>query len=89
MDSELEQLGDAGLMPNPQPQYPRTDWCREKASFQEQLELLGLDTTKTSLASTLPAQSEMSISARLVFDRLPNVSFMLRDTLVVVDNQSY
>ena len=89
MDSELEQLGDAGLMPNPPPQYPRTDWCREKASFQEQLELLGLDTTKTSLASTLPAQSEMSISARLVFDRLPNVSFMLRDTLVVVDNQSY
>ena len=93
MDSELEQLGAAATLPALQPSSPHTEQCKEyvkKASFQEQLERLGLDTSKTTLATqTKPSVVEMSLSARLVFDRLPNLAFMLQDTLVPVEHQFY
>ena len=88
MDSELEQLGD-GDVPTLQPPSTHTEQHREVASFQEQMKQLGLDTSKTTLAATASTVAEMSISARLVFDRLPNLSFMLQNTLVVADHHSY
>ena len=91
MDSELEALGGAHLPPTSPPRSPHTQGHRvitKMTSFEQQLERLGLDTSKTTLAPTLPAAAEMSISARLVFDRLPDLSFMLQDSLVE-DRQSY
>lgn len=92
MDSELEQLGDAAVSSAILPPYSLEQGkeLSKKASFQEQLERLGLDTTKTTVAtSSLPAVAEMSISARLVFDRLPHLSFMLEHSLVDIDRQYY
>ena len=91
MDSELEQLGGGDVLAL-QPPSTNTEQYREVAnntSFHEQMKQLGLDTSKTTLAATASTVTEMSISARLVFDRLPNLSFMLQDTLVVVDRHSY
>ena len=91
MDSELEQLGD-GAVPALQPPSTQTEQYKEvagNASFHEQMKQLGLDTSKTTLAATPSTVTEMSISARLIFDRLPNLSFMLQDTLVAVDHHSY
>ena len=83
MDSELEQLGNDDTVLSHKEQSKNLS---KKATFQEQLTLLGLDTSKTTVATTIrPAVSEMSISARLVFDRLPNLSFMLKDSLVHID----
>ena len=90
MDSELEQLGN-DMAVSPLVSYKeQSQKLSKKGTFQEQLKQLGLDTTKTTLAmTTLPAVSEMSISARLVFDRLPNLSFMLKDSLVNIDHAYY
>lgn len=79
VDSELKQLGDTDT-----PGHYKE--VTKKATLQEQLEQLGLDTSKTTLTKTLPSEVEMSISARLVFDRLPNVSFMLENKLLLVDH---
>lgn len=62
------------------PTSPLTSAKRKVTSLEQQLERLGLDTSKTTLAST--SVTEMSISARLVYDRLPDLSFMISDTLV-------
>lgn len=67
------------------PTSPPTSAKRKATSLEQQLERLGLDTSKTTLAST--SVTEMSISARLVYDRLPDLSFMISDTLV--QNHSY
>lgn len=84
VDSELKQLGDADMPAQP----GQNREMMKNASLQEQLEQLGLDTSKTTLTKTLPSVAEMSISARLVFDRLPNLSFMLHDTLSLVDHHT-
>ena len=78
MDSELEKLGDTTLLSHPE----RSKETTKNVSFQEQLEQLGLDTSKTTQAITNQC-AEMSISARLVFDRLPNLTFMLQNTMAV------
>jgi hypothetical protein len=87
MDSELEQLGGVAVL-SASSALPLQSPTK-KASFQEQLQQLGLDTSKTTLAADVPAATEMSISARLVFDRLPNLSFMLKDILVPIDHHYY
>ena len=93
VDSELEQLGDHDFYMAPSSGSQNDDQNKEvdkKASFQEQLQQLGLDTSKTTFTTAdVPATLEMSISARLVLDRLPNLSFMLQDTLVAVDHHYY
>ena len=93
IDSELEQLGDIGLITAPLAQSQSVDQNKgltKKASFQEQLQQLGLDTSKTSFTSTtIQTMPEMSISARLVLDRLPNLSFMLQENVVAIHHHYY
>jgi hypothetical protein len=93
IDSELEQLGDIGLIAAPLAQSQSVDQNKgltKKASFQEQLQQLGLDTSKTSFTSTtIPTIPEMSISARLILDRLPNLSFMLQENVVAIHHHYY
>ena len=88
IDSELEQLNEKGLTVITSAGSHNSDNNGKKGTFQEQLQQLGLDTSKTSLSiPAVSATPEMSISARLVLDRLPNISFMMEDTLVPIDNQ--
>ena len=81
MDSELVELGGTEPTADATPKSPNTPGSRvtRLSSVEQQLVRLGLDTSKTTLASA--PLTEMSISARLVYDRLPDMSFMLSDIL--------
>lgn len=91
IDSELEHLGDTGLSIQPSSQScDQNKGLDKKTSFQEQLQQLGLDTSKTSFTSTtIPTIPDMSISARLVLDRLPNLSFMLEENVIAIHDHYY
>ena len=89
MDSQLAELGgqepaagggaeaSAGAESSSQPSTPHT---AKRATMESQLELLGLDVSKTT--SVKAQQAELSLSARSVLGRLPDLSFMsLQDKL--------
>ena len=53
-------------------------------TVEQQLLLLGLDTTKTPWwTSKDDANLELSLAAKTVLDRLPNLDFLLAETLLV------
>ena len=90
IDSELEKLGDIAISTADSNNHDQNTGLNKKASFQEQLQQLGLDTSKTSFTTTtIPAVPEMSIPARLILDRLPNLYFMLQEVVVDTDNPLY
>ena len=79
MDSELMALGGGeivGFLPS---NSPPTSADR-RTTLEQQLEQLGLDTSKTTLGSS--SVTEISISTRLTYDRLPDLCFMTSDTIV-------
>lgn len=88
MDSQLAELGGQegggggggdtqGAESSSQPNTPHT---AKRATMESQLELLGLDVSKTT--SVKAQQAELSLSARSVLGRLPDLSFMsLQDKL--------
>ena len=53
-------------------------------TVEQQLLLLGLDTTKTTWWSSKDGSSlELSLAAKTVLDKLPNLDFLLAETLLV------
>lgn len=81
MDSQLVELGGEGGAVNEatptantsQPNTPRSAKHLQN-SMESQLELLGLDVSKTTSVKT--SSKELSLSARSVLGRLPDLSFM-------------
>lgn len=78
MDSQLAELGGGGEAAaseegHSQPNTPRSA-KRLQNSMESQLELLGLDVSKTTTVKT--SSKELSLSARSVLGRLPDLSFM-------------
>ena len=78
MDSQLAELG-GGVAdhthregPNSQPDTPRSG--KKGSSMEFQLEQLGLDVSKTTLPKG--SSKELSLQARSVLGRLPDLSFM-------------
>ena len=101
MDSELLELGDASTggstnsagtgdtssQTSSRPSTPRAG--KKQNSIELQLLQLGLDASKTSLASASSSRSELSLTARSTLGRLPDLSFMLqRDKIVRSTYQS-
>ena len=75
MDSQLAELGGGAsdeTTPTSQPNTPRS--ARLQNTMESQLELLGLDVSKTTSIKT--SNKELSLSARSVLGRLPDLSFM-------------
>ena len=98
MDTELLQLGDSSdrqqqqpsTSPPPPPPLtsPSSLAGKRQRSVEQQLLQLGLDVSKTTLATSAAAAgnqqggTELSLSARSVLGRLPDLSFMLSEKLV-------
>ena len=78
MDSELMALGGGEVVGTLPSSSPPTSVNR--TTLEQQLELLGLDTSKTTLGSS--SVTEISISTRLAYNRLPDLCFMTSDTIV-------
>ena len=100
MDTELLQLGDSSdrqqQQPSTSPPPPPPSLTspssslagKRQRSVEQQLLQLGLDVSKTTLATSAAAAgsqqggTELSLSARSVLGRLPDLSFMLSEKLV-------
>lgn len=84
MDSQLAELGrgaEGGAVDESsptgstsQPNTPRS--AKRPNNMESQLELLGLDASKTSSIVDKSSRRELSLSARSVLGRLPDLSFM-------------
>jgi len=73
VDSELEEFGESS-----QPSTPQT--AKKQNNVEFQLQQLGLDANKVS--SYRGNKMELSLAARTVLGRLPELSFMLTDSIV-------
>lgn len=78
MDSQLADLGGGvstvqEATPTSQPSTPHM--VKKQHSMESQLEQLGLDVSKTT--SVKAGSRELSLTARSVLGRLPDLSFMM------------